>query len=80
MFKKFGNMLVDAHLSEAQVVNKIDLLITKLEWLKLAINKNDRSMMHNVASSTSSLMREVLATCNIIKYFCRQREIYYGRY
>ena len=54
MLKKFGNMLVDAHLSEAQVVNQIDLLITKLEWLKLAINKNDRSMMHNMASSTSS--------------------------
>ena len=71
MFKKFGNMLVDTHLSETQVVNQIDLLITKLEWLKLAINKNDRSMMHNMASSTSSLMREVLATCNIIKYFCR---------
>ena len=71
MFKKFGNMLVDAHLSEAQVVNQIDLLITKLEWLKLAINKNDRSMMHIVASSTSSLMREVLVTCKIIKYFCR---------
>lgn len=70
MFKKFGNMLVDTHLDEAQVVNKIDLLITKLEWLKLAINKNDRSMMHNVASSTSSLMREVLVTCRIIKYFC----------
>ena len=71
MFKKFGNMLVDTQLSKTQAVNKIDLLITKLEWLKLAINKNDRSMMHNMASSTSSLMREVLATCNIIKYFCR---------
>ena len=71
MFKKFGNMLVDTQLSKTQAVNQIDLLITKLEWLKLAISKNDRSMMHNMASSTSSLMREVLATCNIIKYFCR---------
>ena len=71
MFKKFSNMSVGTHLDETQVVNKIDLLITKLEWLKLAINKNDRSMMHNVASSTSSLMREVLVTCTIIKYFCR---------
>lgn len=71
MFKKFGNMLVDTQLSKTQAVNQIDLLITKLEWLKLAISKNDRSMMHNVASSTSSLMREVLVTCKIIKYFCR---------
>lgn len=71
MLKKFCNMLVDTHLSESQVVNQIDLLITKLEWLKLAINKDDRSMMRNVASSTSSLMREVLLTCKIIKYFCR---------
>ena len=71
MLKKFCNMLVDTHLSESQVVNQIDLLITKLEWLKLAINKDDRSMMRNVASSTSSLMREVLVTCKIIKYFCR---------
>ena len=69
MFKKFGNILVDTQLSKTQAVNQIDLLITKLEWLKLAISKNDRSMMHNVASSTSSLMREVLVTCNIIKYF-----------
>ena len=71
MFNKFGNMLVDTQLSKTQAVNQIDLLITKLEWLKLAISKNDRSMMHNVASSTSSLMREVLVTCKIIKYFCR---------
>lgn len=71
MFKKFGNMLVDTQLSKTQAVNQIDLLITKLEWLKLAISKNDRSMMHNVASSTSSLMREILVTCKIIKYFCR---------
>ena len=71
MFKKFGNMLVDTQLSKTQAVNQIDLLITKLEWLKLAISKNDRSMMHNMASSTSSLMREVLVTCKIIKYFCR---------
>ena len=71
MFNKFGNMLVDTQLSKTQAVNQIDLLITKLEWLKLAISKNDRSMMHNVASSTSSLMREVLVTCKIIKYFCK---------
>ena len=70
MFNKFRNKIVDAHIERTQAVNQIDLLITKLEWLKSAINYNDRPMMQSRASSISSLMHDVLVTCKIIKYFC----------
>ena len=71
MFNKLRNKIVDAHINRTQAVNQIDLLITKLEWLKSAINCNDRPMMQSRASSISSLMCDVLVTCKIIKYFCK---------
>jgi hypothetical protein len=70
MFNKFKNDIVDTHIKRTQAVNQIDLLITKLEWLKSAINSNDRSMMQSRASNISKLMHDVLVTCKIIKYFC----------
>ena len=71
MFSKFRNQFVDRHINRTQAVNQIDILITKLMWLKASINCDDRPMMQSRASSISSLMREVLVTCQIIKYFCR---------
>lgn len=70
MLEKFRNDLADTHIKRAGTLNQIDILITKLEWLKSSIQENDRQRMKMQASNTIDLLQDVEIACKMMKYFC----------
>ena len=70
MFNKFKNDIVDRQISNTNFIEQIDILITRLEWLKSSIESNDRSMMQSRATRLIDMLEQTSVTCSIIKYFC----------
>jgi len=70
MFNKFKNDIVDRQINNTNFIEQIDILITRLEWLKSSIESNDRSMMQSRATRLIDMLEQTSVTCSIIKYFC----------
>ena len=71
MFNKFKNDIVDRQINNTNFIEQIDILITRLEWLKSSIESNDRSMMQSRATRLIDMLEQTSVTCKIIKYFCK---------
>lgn len=70
MFNKFKNDIVDRQINNTNFIEQIDILITRLEWLKSSIESNDRPMMQSRATRLIDMLEQTSVTCSIIKYFC----------